>query len=210
VQEDVGDLGALIEHLDLAPAHVLGSSFGGAIVLRLAARRPDLFRTLLVHEPPLLGVLEGPAWQRSHRSALERIRAVLDLLERGRMEDGARHFMETVAFGPGAWAQFPPELRQTFVFNAPTFLDEERDGESRTIDLRTLATFSRPSLLTQGEVSAPFFPLIVDTLARALPQAKRRTLTGAGHVPQVTHPEEYIRTVESFIQDARSGESGDR
>jgi pimeloyl-ACP methyl ester carboxylesterase len=39
--EDAADLAALIEQLDLAPAHVVGLSSGGAIVLRLAARRPE-------------------------------------------------------------------------------------------------------------------------------------------------------------------------
>src|SRR5512145_308075 len=36
VREDVADLAALIEHLDLAPAWVVGNSFGTSITLRLA------------------------------------------------------------------------------------------------------------------------------------------------------------------------------
>ena len=55
VHEDVFDLACLIEQLGLGPAHILGNSFGGVIVLRLAALRPDVFRTLLVHEPPAWG-----------------------------------------------------------------------------------------------------------------------------------------------------------
>ena len=43
VHEDVADLAAVIESLGLAPAHVIGNSFGGSIVLRLAAERPELF-----------------------------------------------------------------------------------------------------------------------------------------------------------------------
>ncbi len=57
VREDVADLAALIEHLQLGPAHIAGNSFGGSIVLRLAGERPDLFRSLIVHEPPLFGLL---------------------------------------------------------------------------------------------------------------------------------------------------------
>ncbi len=203
VDEDVLDLATLIEHLGLGPAHVLGNSFGGVIVLRLAALRPDLFRTLLVHEPPALGVLHGTTAQALLVSGRARIQAVIDLLEAGQMEAGARQFMETIAFGPGAWAQFPSELRETFVLNAPTFLDEERDPESRTIDTRGLAGFSRPALLTEGEHSPPFFPRIVDELARALPKAQRRTLPSAGHVPHVTRPDEYLDTVVSFITSRR-------
>ena len=45
VDED-GDLAALLETLDLAPAHVVTSSYGGNIALRLATRRPQIFRSL--------------------------------------------------------------------------------------------------------------------------------------------------------------------
>jgi pimeloyl-ACP methyl ester carboxylesterase len=49
VLDDVADLAALIESLDLAPAFVIGNSFGSSIALRLAGERPDLFRGLIVH-----------------------------------------------------------------------------------------------------------------------------------------------------------------
>jgi 3-oxoadipate enol-lactonase len=40
------DLVALIEHLDVGPVHYLGLSMGGFVGQRLAARRPDLVRSL--------------------------------------------------------------------------------------------------------------------------------------------------------------------
>jgi pimeloyl-ACP methyl ester carboxylesterase len=199
VLEDVADLAALIEQLHLAPAHILGNSFGAVIALRLAATRPELFRSLLVHEPPLLGIVGSSPPPPPIQAAQTRIRAVVDLLQKGEMEAAAHQFMDHVAFGPGAWQQFPPQMRRTCVDNAPTFLDEERDPESRTIALPDLAGFSRPTLLTQGDQSAPFFPVIMDELAEAIPGAERQTLVGTGHVPQVTHPGEYVRTIESFI-----------
>jgi pimeloyl-ACP methyl ester carboxylesterase len=172
-------------------------------VLRLASERPDLFRSLLVHEPPLFGVLDDPAVQSLLQADQERRDAVLDLLARGDLEAGTRQFVETVAFGPGGWAQLPAERRQAWVFNATTFLDEQRDPEWLTLDLTELARFARPALLTQGEHSQPLFRAIVDRLAGCLPDAQRRTLFGAGHVPHTTHPEEYVRTIERFIRQVR-------
>lgn len=202
VQQDVVDLGALIEHLDLAPAHILGNSFGGSIVLRLAGERPDLFRSLIVHEPPLVGLLEDPAARKVLQTFQERTQVVIELLEKGQMESGARQFMETIALGPGAWEQLPDEDRQICIFNAATFLDEQRDPEWLAIDLQRLANFSPSALLTRGDQSEPFFPLVIEKVARALPQAQRRTLPGAGHVPQLSHPEKYIEAVASFISNA--------
>ncbi|MEU9211493.1 alpha/beta hydrolase [Streptomyces sp. NPDC048415] len=56
-RQDEDDLEALIERLGPAPAHVAGNSFGAAITLGPAARRPELLRTLTVHEPPLVAIV---------------------------------------------------------------------------------------------------------------------------------------------------------
>ncbi|HLK40981.1 MAG TPA: alpha/beta hydrolase [Polyangiaceae bacterium] len=55
---DVEDLAALVAQLGLPPAHFVGASFGAGVVLRLAAKKPELFRSVVAHEPPLLGALE--------------------------------------------------------------------------------------------------------------------------------------------------------
>lgn len=164
-----------------------------------------MFRSMLVHEPPLLALLDDAIGREMLRTAEERTRAVLEQLEQGHMEAGARLFMETVAFGAGAWERFPEELRRTFVFNAVTWLDEMREPNWSAFDPKRLADFPAPTLLTDGDESEPFFARIVEQLARALPRARRHTLHGTGHVPQVTHPDEYVGVVESFIRGGTSG-----
>jgi pimeloyl-ACP methyl ester carboxylesterase len=42
----VDDLAALIEHLDAAPAHVVGLSMGGGLAMQLALRRPELLASI--------------------------------------------------------------------------------------------------------------------------------------------------------------------
>lgn len=201
VREDAADLIALVEHLGIGPAHIVGTSFGGAIVLRAAARRPDVFRSLLVHEPPLFGLLaDDPGTQIALDAVRARIEAVAERLRAGEMEAGARQFVETIAFGPGAWDELPSDLRRTFVFNAPTWLDEIQDPESLTLDPGALSAFTAPALLSHGDASPPFFPLVLARLARDLPRAERRTFPGAGHVPHLTHPAEYIDAVQTFAR----------
>ena len=43
----------LIEALDAGPVHLVGNSMGGAVAIRVAARRPDLVRTLTLISPAL-------------------------------------------------------------------------------------------------------------------------------------------------------------
>jgi pimeloyl-ACP methyl ester carboxylesterase len=196
IREDVADLAAVIEQSLRAPAHVVGNSFGGSITLRLASERPDLVRSMHVHEPPLRGLLADRGGQSSLAS---REQAVLGLLEKGQTEAGARQFAETIV-GSGSWDRFPPERRETWVLNALTFLDEQRDPEWLALDLSRLAAFSGPVLLTHGDQSDSTFALILDRLAGALPHAEKRLLSGVGHGPQVSHPTAYAEVIELFIR----------
>lgn len=199
VREDVADLAALMEQLRITPAHVVGNSFGASITLRLAGTRPELFRSVIAHEPPLFATLAGePSAQPALAEVGTRIAKVLELLHAGDMADGARRFVETIAFGPGAWDQLPAELRETFTFNAPTWLDETGDPEALAIDLASLGAFRKPALLSNGDQSPPFFQLVLTKLGDALPHAQRSTFVGAGHVPHLSHPQEYVRIVTDF------------
>jgi pimeloyl-ACP methyl ester carboxylesterase len=203
IQEDVADLAALIEHMFGGAAHVIGNSFGAAIALNLAVERPELIRSLVAHEPPLFGLLEGQTEVQGPLAAVqERIAAVVPLLQAGNFESGARRFVETIAFGPGAWDQLPQVTRDVFVFNASTWLDELQEPGWNALDLKRLAAFSAPALLSFGGESPPFFPAVVQRVSAALPHARKHVFPQAGHVPHLSHPGEYVRVVSEFIRSA--------
>ncbi len=204
VDQDGDDLAALLETLELAPAHVVTSSWGGNIALRLATRRPDVFRSLSCHEPPLWSLLEGDAesqaiLQQNARS----LAAVGRRIAEGDHEGAAREFVEEVAFGPGAWEdQLPPETRAIFVQNAPTFLDELQDPDQVSIDEDALALVGIPVRLTDGSESSPLFSPVSDRLAQLIPGATRETIEGGAHMPQLQMPELYVEVTTRAVQQA--------
>jgi len=197
IDEDAADLAALVETQAFAPAHIVGNSFGASISLRLAASRPDLVASLAIHEPPLFGLLGSDPGLLDVQA---RVGAVIELLQSGQTESGAEQFVETVALGPGMWERFPPDLKRVFVFNALTWLDEMNDPDAFMLDLRRLATFTQPVLLTKGDQSPPSFSPILDRVAAAIPHAQRHTYHGAGHVPQMTHPADFVEVVGAFVK----------
>ena len=199
IYDDADDLAALIDALALGPAHVVGNSFGSIVNLNAAVRHPEAFATLLVHEPPLLGMLAGTQFEPALQEVNRRIGAVIELLQAGRDEAGAKQFVETVAWHPGAWDQeLTREMRDVFTNNAPTFLDEASDPDWQRIDLGRLALFDRPALLTKGTVSPPFFAAIVDAIASALPRFRLERIEGADHSPHLSTTERYIDLVTRF------------
>ncbi|MSQ26649.1 MAG: alpha/beta hydrolase [Dehalococcoidia bacterium] len=199
--EDAADLAGLVEALGLGPAHVVGHSYGGVIVLHLATQRPGLFRTMAVHEAPVFGsFLDDPELgelaTRSHRQ----LDPVIAALAEGNYEEGARRFVDDIIFGPGAWeTRLTLPLRRKFIQNAPTFLDELRDPTRLKLDLAALAAFDRPVLISYGGRSRNHFPHITRRLAAVLPQAETHVFEDAAHVPQVSHPESFVAAVTDFI-----------
>jgi pimeloyl-ACP methyl ester carboxylesterase len=201
VREDVADLAALIEHLGLVPAWVVGNSFGASITLRLAGERPKLFRGLIGHEPPLLSLLgDDPSLVALLKEVEQRIGAVVERIASGDHAGAAEQFVETVALGPGMWAQVPPELQQTHIENAPTFLDEASDPEHFAFDLESIRGFSQPALLTLGDQSPPIFAPVVAKLAEALPYVEVLSFPGAGHIPHATDSDAYVEAIIAFIR----------
>jgi pimeloyl-ACP methyl ester carboxylesterase len=205
--EDVADLAALIEQLGLTPAWVVGNSAGAVITLQLAAARADLLRGIVVHEPPLFGVLTegGPGARVLPDLASGPLEEVGRRIAAGDHAGAAELFVEQVALGPGSWAQLGEEMRATFIHNAPTYLDEENDPECTSIDKSRLAAYNGPVLLTAGDQSPPIFQPVVQRLGELLPRAVRVTYAGAGHIPHVTHPEEYLAELIAFVQ-SREGQ----
>ena len=52
------DLAALIKKLKLKPVHIVGHSYGAYTALFLAVKHPELVRTLVLTEPPALGLAQ--------------------------------------------------------------------------------------------------------------------------------------------------------
>ncbi|MBB5790798.1 alpha/beta fold hydrolase [Jiangella mangrovi] len=201
VDEDGDDLAGLLETLALAPAHVVANSWGGNVALRLACRRPELFRSLTCHEPPLWGLLENDPDSRAMlASSSARLEAVGVRIAAGDHEGGARIFVDEVVFGPGTWdGELPPEFRELLVRNAPTFLDELRDPDQLSVDEHALTTLEVPVWLTDGSASPPVFARVIDRLEDLIPIVGRETFEGAGHAIQSTMPDTWVAATKRAV-----------
>ncbi len=122
---------------------------------------------------------------------------VLELIARGEAEAATRKFVENIIVGPDAWELMPEEERASMV-NAHTFAGEALDSAWAEIDLDGLKVIAFPVLLTQGDQSPPSFSKILARLANAIESAEVRTLPGAGHLPHMTHPAEYVAVISRF------------
>lgn len=194
------DLAALIQRLGLAPAHLVGSSYGAYVSLLLAAKYPDLVRSLVLGEPPALTMLGnepgGPLDRQLQVLALSR-RA----FDAGDMEQGVRIFIDSV-IGNGAFDRLPPPARQMMLDNAPEMSLEVRTPPEEYFSSFSCAvakTIRNPALLLTGEISPKMFSLVTDELERCLPNQERRMIAQASHGMHSMNPTAYNETVLAFL-----------
>jgi pimeloyl-ACP methyl ester carboxylesterase len=212
--EDAADLAGLIERVSDEPVHVAGNSYGATVALTLVTERPDLVATAAGHEPPLFGLLEGTRDQaRAGESSAVGVDAdavVRDLISSGHHRDAAEYFVEHVALGPGTWDRLPEAFRAVLEHNAPSYLDELADETAGLIDTAALASTTVPLLLTHGTESPELFPAVIAELAKLVPAARVEVLEGAGHIPHVTHPQNWVAGLVAFHDDCRTRVPGPR
>jgi pimeloyl-ACP methyl ester carboxylesterase len=198
MQEDVDELAGLLDHLGLAPAHLVGNSYGAMVTLRMAVDHPEMCSSVTAHEPPFLHLNEDVKADPSVAN-IDRIqRSTVELLTQGDVDAGIAGFMNAV-LEPDVWDEFPDDFRAYLRASAPSFVDDVNDPEPWAIDLDRLARFSLPIVLTQGESSQPFYGVILDEIARRVPTAHRLTIPNAGHGPHVDRPDYYAGVITSLI-----------
>lgn len=195
---DEDDLVAIIESLADGSAHIAANSFGGLIALGVTARRPEIVRSVSVHEPPAAPLLPAEV-------AGELMAAVGEIVEgiaAGEVEIATRRFMEEIALGPGSWELLTDHERATFIGNAPTFLGEMADPAALEVDLAALGSNGVTTQVSKGSESPPPLVMLADALAAALPHAETGVVEGAGHNPHETHPHGYVEMIAAFAGHA--------
>lgn len=197
---DTLDLANLLETLDFYPAHLVGHSYGAMIALRLAVDRPELIRSLALHEPPFVGLVEdNPTTASEGRRLREGIGQLQSLIRAGRREDAAREIVEILAGTPGAWDRFSPPVRASFVRYIDRWKEEFEDPAFLRPPEAELKDFLAPVLLTVGEQSPAFLQVVMRRLAEILPNSARKVVPDAGHSPHLTAPDRYVGLLLPFL-----------
>jgi pimeloyl-ACP methyl ester carboxylesterase len=200
VRDDAADLAGLLEKTDLYPAHIVAHSYGGAVALRLAIDRPEMVRSLTLHETPFVGLLEDdPVSAEEARRLLLGIRRIQDLMRAGDLSSAVREVVGAFSSESGAWDRLRPEAQQQLIQNASRWSEEFGDPEAIRPEGRGLADLLVPVLLTSGERSPPFLRRVNAALAESLRNVRVLTIPDAGHVPHITSPLQYAGLLLSFL-----------
>jgi pimeloyl-ACP methyl ester carboxylesterase len=201
----VTDAIAVLDHLGIDRAHVVGLSMGGFTSLHLALRYPDRARSAVVAG---VGYGAHPDVRESFRREAEAIASALDA-------EGAASFALRYAEGP-ARVQFQNKDRRGWEEFAGQLAEHPSLGAANT--MRGVQR-ERPSLYDLGgelaRVDVPILLLVGDEdegcldanlmLKRKMPSAGLAVLPRTGHASNLEEPELFNRFVGDFLATVDAG-----
>ena len=198
------DLAALLVALGLAPAHVVGGGYGAYVALALAIEHPDLVRTLVLGEPPIISfLLRSPGGDTLRRAllagSLDPARAAF---ERRDSVTGVRLFVDGSSGMPSRFDNLPAPVRARILahsFELRRELLADRQQYLPALDCAGLSRLAMPVLLLQGERSPRMYHVITAELARCLISDTVITVPDAGHAIHATSPGYFNATVLRYL-----------
>ncbi|GAA4431010.1 hypothetical protein GCM10023188_18150 [Pontibacter saemangeumensis] len=214
----VGDLEDLLAKLGSKPVHLVGHSYGAFVCLLLAAKSPQLVRTLVLAEPPAitLFVSNSPKPTELLRLLFSRPKTALALIKFG-----------ATGIGPATAAVKAGKLEAAMeIFGKATLgtqafvhLSEARREQVRAnlikaeflgsgfppLDLSEIRRIVVPVLLVAGEKSPRMFHYLLDRLSELLAHAERITVPGASHILHEDNPAFYNAAVHAFLRKFEIG-----
>jgi 3-oxoadipate enol-lactonase len=199
VLEDVAD--ALADGLSGVPApfDVLGNSLGGAVAIVLAERRPDLVRRLILAAPAGLAPHRAPIPAIAGRVSATVVAARRRVAPRLVANTAARRVLLYGLLTDPAAAS-AEEARAIIGASRGA----KRVGAAVAVvaaaDLRSrLAALTVPVAFLWGARDHLFPVATLEELRALVPGAHAEVIQGAGHVPQLDTPEEFVAAVERLL-----------
>jgi non-heme chloroperoxidase len=186
IEANAKDLAELIRKLDLAPAHLVGASYGAFIALYCISKNPELAKTMVLNEPPILSFLA-----RSHlKDDVELLQIYRthvqspteDAFKRGDFKKAAQIFIDRVMDIENFFEQLPEKDKQYLMDNAKSLEGELESAQPSSFsveDVKQITTI--PTLLVKGELSPKYFLRIIDILSDNMPNSEQIVIPNVSH-----------------------------
>ena len=204
VQDHADDVVALMDHLEIESAHLVGTSFGGVMATLVAGRHPERVRSLVT-----IAAAHGFYDEMADEVELWKVacRRSLDSGDRGHLSD----VLDPIIFSPAYIESHSEEraMRRAKIAALPDLWFEGLFGlldSAHSFRLRgELAAIRCPTMVVAAGLDA-FVPLDrARGLAESIGGARFEIIQGAGHAVVVEEPQrvadlclEFLRTVERY------------
>jgi pimeloyl-[acyl-carrier protein] methyl ester esterase len=182
------------------PLAVCGWSLGGQLALHWAAREPKkVSRLILVASTPCFAEREDWSFG-MEKKILEKFAAELEENHAATL----RRFIALQLRGSENERELLSILRERLFSRGEPDMQALRDGLNilREVDLRAkLSGITQPTLVIAGERDKLTSPEASHYMAQTIPSATLIEVKGAAHAPFLSHPDNFIEHVKSFLHE---------
>ena len=199
------DILAILDHLKLDKAHIVGLSMGGFATLHFGFRHAARARSLVV-----AGVGYG-----AEKQEASKFKSEAAIVAKSLQTEGMQKFAEKYAYGPTrvqfenkdprGFAQFKKELGEhSALGSANTQIGVQGERPSLYDLLDQMRALTVPTLILSGDEDWPCLaPGIL--MKREIPSAALSVMPNCGHTINLEDPDQFNRIVGDFIVQVEAG-----
>ena len=185
IEDNAKDLAELIRKLDIAPAHLVGASYGAFIALYCAYRNPESAKTIVLGEPPIVEFLA----RSNRKDDVELVQGLRtrvqsptqDAFKRGDLKKAVRTFIDGVMDMENFFDQLPEEGKQPLLDNAKSLEGEFEPALPPSFTIEDIKHITIPTLLVKSELSPKWLLRIVDILSDNMPNTEQIVIPNVSH-----------------------------
>ena len=185
VEDNAKDLAELIRKLDIEPAHLVGASYGAFITLHCASKNPELAKTMVLNEPPILPILARSSLKddvelyKKYRTNV--LSPAEDAFKTGDFKKAAQTFIDRVMDIENFFEQLPEQDKQSLMDNAKSLEGELESAIPLSFTIEDVKQVTTPTLLIKGGLSPKFFHRISDILSDNMPNTEQIVIPNEIH-----------------------------
>ncbi len=188
------DLRALLDHLEIPVACLVGHSMGGDVALAFSLACPRRVRALVLLDSTLWGFPWSTEWRNSLREVSRAAR------EAG-IEKARNMWADHPLFRPALERpELTAEVRGTLArYSGWHWVNRDPVRQPDPPTARQLDRIGAPVLVLAGERDLPDFQAVADLLHQGIRGARKLVLPNVGHLPNLEGPEEFNEAVLGFL-----------
>jgi len=198
------DLRAIMDHLGIQKAALIGCSRGGQISADTTVESPDRVWALVTVGGGISGDIPGIEWDDMPQLERDAFEVIDRLTESGDLDAAAE--AETHAWVEGFYRTpdqvSKPVRDKVKAMILQSYTHNDQGGQPIVLDppgSGRLEEIHCPVLITYGDVDETATRLIGDYLAANISGTQKYIFANSAHVPNMEHPEEFNRVVLAFL-----------
>ena len=189
------DLVRLLDHLGIDKAHVIGNSVGGSVALDFALLHPDRVGKVVV-------VASGASGAKYSAEDVASIVAVFKTAQEQGVDQAAELWLQNPMIAISSKDARSADLVARMVRENRNIFRLQNWPEWRMTPtaFERLGELRMPVLFVLGDQDTPVVQRVSNETAARIAGAETIRITGADHLPQLTHPDAFMQRVLSFLR----------